>query len=211
MKRIIFVFGLLCVLGFCGCRQVDTGQSQISAFDEEPSTTTSAVSSEEPMTESIAESSYAPEESTVSEESAVEESMDSAEELVREVKVEIYEEHTQELIATFVLSDQKICKEIFETFDKCFAELCEKYPHDAAPDKDVKTDYRVVIYFNTYYDADKEDLAYYIDISYPYGYTNDIYRLMNHGRSPFGDSNAWLGKPFIDMVDQYVKQYIPAE
>lgn len=211
MKRILCIFCLICFLGLCGCGQVDTGQSQISAFEEECSTASSAVCSEETMIESIAENSYAPEESTVSEESVLEESIDSAEELVLEVKVEIYEENTQELLSVFELTDQKLCTEIFETFDKCFAEVVEKHPHDVAPDKDVKTDYRVVIYLNTYYDADKEDLAYYIDISYPFGYTNDIYRLMHHGGSPFGEYVARCGKPFIDIVDQYVKQYIPAE
>ena len=207
MKRIIFVFGLLCALGFCGCGSVDPGQSTPSIHEESKEDVSVPTESSQ-AEESFEVSSCAPEESDIS---VPEESTDPTGEHVLEVKVEIYEESTQELLTAFALTDQNVCKEIFETFDKCFAELCEKYPRDAAPDKDVKTDYRVVIYLNTYYDADKENLAYYIDISYPFGYTNDIYRLMHHGGSPFGDYVARCGKPFIDMVDQYVKQYIPAE
>ena len=186
---------------------VDPGQSTPSIHEESKEDVSVPTESSQ-AEESFEVSSCAPEESAIS---VPEESTDPTEEHVLEVIVEIYEESTQELLTAFDLTDQNVCKEIFETFDKCFAELCEKYPRDAAPDKDVKTDYRVVIYLNTYYDADKENLAYYIDISYPFGYTNDIYRLMHHGGSPFGDYVARCGKPFIDMVDQYVKQYIPAE
>ena len=129
------------------------------------------------------------------------------EEMVRELKIEIYEEKSQELLETMVVTDQDICAKVFAAFDACFEELCEKHPHDAAPDMAIGTDYRVAVYLNTYQDSAKEKLAYHIDISYLYGYTNDIYRLMHHGGSPFGECVARLGKPFIDMVDQYVKEY----
>ncbi len=199
MKKPILFILFLTVLVFliCGCEDdikdiSDTGsintESVCEIFDDHSK-----------ESESTADISESPDE----------ESMVYADDMVREVKIEIYEEKTQKLITAFELTGQQICVEIFSTFDKCFAELCEKHPHDAAPDKDVKTDYRVAVYLNTYYDAAKENLAYYIDISYPHGYTNDIYRLMHHGGSPFGDYVARCGKEFIDMVDEYAKQYIP--
>lgn len=191
MKKTIFLVFILTVLVFliCGCE------------DDKDISDTGSIN-----TESVGGIS---ENHSKESESIEEESVIHTDDMVREVKIEIYEEKTQKLITAFELTDQQICVEIFSTFDKCFEELCEKYPHDAAPDKDVKTDYRVAVYLNTYYDAARENLAYYIDISYPHGYTNDIYRLMHHGGSPFGDYVARCGKEFIDMVDEYAKQYIP--
>ena len=207
MKRIFFVFGLICVLGLGSCGSVDSEQSAGSVTQESTeAVSVSAESSRTESQESFAESSYT---SEVSESSALEESAETPEELFLEIKVEIYRESTQELLTVFELTAQDVCTEIFDAFDRCFAEVVEKHPHDPAPDKDIKTDYRVAVYLNTFYDSQKENLAYYVDISYPYGYTNDIYRLMHHGGSPFGEYVARLGKPFIDMVDQYVKQYIP--
>ncbi len=191
MKKTIFLIFILTVLVFliCGCE------------DDKDISDTGSIN-----TESVGGIS---ENHSKESESIEEESVIHTDDMVREVKIEIYEEKTQKLIKSFELTDQQICVEIFSTFDKCFEELCEKYPRDAAPDKDVKTDYRVAVYLNIYYDAARENLAYYIDISYPHGYTNDIYRLMHHGGSPFGDYVARCGKEFIDMVDEYAKQYIP--
>lgn len=198
MKKTIFLIFILTVLVFliCGCED-DKDISDTGSINTESVFEISDNYSKE--SESTTDTSENPDE----------ESVIYADDMVREVKIEIYEEKTQKLIKSFELTDQQICVEILSTFDKCFEELCEKYPHDAAPDKDVKTDYRVAVYLNTYYDAARENLAYYIDISYPHGYTNDIYRLMHHGGSPFGDYVACCGKEFIDMVDEYAKQYIP--
>ena len=199
MKKPILFILFLTVLVFliCGCEDDIKDISDTGSINTESVCEISDDLSKE--SESTADISESPDE----------ESMVYADDMVREVRIEIYEEKTQKLITAFELTDQQICTEIFLTFDKCFAELCEKYPYDAAPDKDVITDYRVAVYLNTYYDTAKENLAYYIDISYPYGYTNDIYRLMHHGGSPFGDYVARCGKEFIDMVDEYAKQYIP--
>lgn len=205
MRRKSIFFLVLLAIIFCSCKR--TVYESTTEDQNEPSVETSTFSLEVSHISESAEFSMDNESSFV----PSEEIIDGKPKVYLQIQVKIYNEESQALITSFELEEPDFCTRAFEAFDKCFTELCEKYPHDAAPDKDVKTDYRVVIYLNTYHDADKEDLAYYIDISYPYGYTNDIYRLMNHGRSPFGDSNAWLGKPFIDMVDQYVKQYIPTE
>ena len=205
MKRTSILFLLLVTIIFFSCKR--TSSESVAGGQNEPSSETSTFSldishiSEGTEFSMDNESSFAPSEET----------SDERQNVYLQIQVMIYNEESQALITSFELEEPDYCARVFETFNECFAELCEKYPRDAAPDKDVKTDYRVVLYLNTYYDADKEDLAYYIDISYPFGYTNDIYRLMHHGGSPFGDYVARCGKPFIDMVDQYVKQYIPAE
>lgn len=197
MKRLILC--MVCCILTVGCD---------SSFLEKPVSDVAAVTDTEVTSENSQEyreeskPHVSPDTNCSSEESVV-----FSDGTVREIKVEIYEEESQTLVTDFELTDQTICAKIFAAFDKCFAEVCEKYPHDAAPDKDTKTDYRVAIYLNTYSDSTKENLACYIDISYPYGYTNDIYRLMHHGGSPFGESKARLGKPFIDMIDEYVKEY----
>lgn len=200
MKRKFLFLSLIIILMLCGCKDADTEKTTKSAYDE----STDAVSVPK---ESLAESSCSSEPSDTS---VFDETNAPDEEFVLELKVEIYKENTRELLTCFELTDQSICTKIFDAFDKCFAEVVETYPHDPAPDMHVKTDYRVAVYLNTYYDVSKENLAYYVDISYPHGYTNDIYRLMHHGESPFGDYVARCGKEFIDLVDQYVKQYIPA-
>lgn len=219
MKRRILIC-LVCLL-FClgGCKTEEPLGG--SAAEETSSIAQSGMEEVSPASSETAESSFeevSSEEVSPEEESRAEES--SEEEVKREpfpadaprkIVVEIYSFDSYEMVASFEITEREFCNKAFLTFEKCFDEVCEKYPTEAAPDRFTVTDYCVAVYLYAYEDEEMTTEEYCVDLSYPYGHTNDIYKLIHSDGDVFHDYVIRCGKEFIDMIDGRAKEYIPKD
>lgn len=210
MKRKVLICLLCLLLCLGGCGEAFETESRL---EEGVSDAVGRESTAEASPASSAEDSSSLEEASSEAES--EEEMVSIEPMPldapRKTVVEIYSFESKNMVASFEIDDREFCNQLFLTFDRCFGEACEKYPASVAPDRDTVTDYCVAVYLYTYEDEEMEVVRSCIDISYPYGHTNDIYKFIRGEGDIFYDYIIRCGKPFIDIIDQQVKEYIPGE
>lgn len=129
----------------------------------------------------------------------------------RRVRVEIYDEATQTLVTTFTITDEATVNGIFDGFFASFDNACKRYEEFLASDEDrvYRSKYRVIAHLESTFENVTDSSTRDIDICYPYGYSNDIYGYLH--------VDLWMdyqikgGNAFIELIDAYVDEYIPAE
>ncbi len=129
----------------------------------------------------------------------------------RRVRVEIYDEATQTLVDTFTITDAPVVDSIFDGFFVSFDNACKRYEEFLASDEDkaYRGQYRIIAHLESTFENVTETGTRDIDICYPYGYSNDIYGYLH--------DDLWMdyqikgGSEFIELIDEYVDAYIPAE
>ena len=126
----------------------------------------------------------------------------------RHITVEIYKESSRELICSLEITDRKECNDLYYQFNLAFADACNEYPthNTSGDDKFYQAEYRVVIRYTTYADEEMTTVDLCAEVSYPHGYNNEIYGIVHF--DPFCEYSINNGKDFIDLIDNYVKQFL---
>lgn len=129
----------------------------------------------------------------------------------RRVRVELYDETTQTLVDTFTITDEATVNGIFDGFFQSFDNACTRYEAYLASDGDktYRSRYRVIAHLESTFENVTDTGTRDIDICYPYGYNNDIYGYLHDDM--WMDYQIKGGSEFIERIDAYVDQYIPAE
>lgn len=221
MKKFLIVLAACFLLCACKAEPIQTSSavSESVLSIEESVVSEESVLTAESVVSEVSEVSEVPEESEQSlpdEESAPTINPNTGREPIvavyedkpRHIAIEIYQESTREMIHSIEITDRKECNDLYYQFNLAFADACNEYPAHNAESDDMfyQAEYRVLVRYTTYADEEKTTVDLCAEVTYPHGYSNEIYGIVHF--DPFCEYSIGNGKNFIDLIDNYVKQFL---